>query len=154
MLHREVADGFGLQIEDADDLVLVDQRDRKLGAGLRIHHVVTGILADIAYQHGATLGDRDIDQAAAERHAFVRSVTLAETNAILAFEDCVAFVDQPYREHVVIDQAAQQLPDPLKQRVKIEKEKDKAKPVADESKDMVPRPPVVLGKTGMLEMPK
>ena len=116
----EVIGAGVLDVEHADDLALVDQRHRHLGARLGVDHVIARIFADVTDQHCAALRDRRVHQAAIERNLLVGNIALAEAHAILALQHLVLFVQQPDGEHVVVDQAPNELPDAFEQGVEIE----------------------------------
>ena len=82
--------------------------------------MIARIFAHVGHVAPAGARDGGADQSAIEGHLFVGIEALAEADGVVALQHLVFFVQQPDGEHVVVDQAAQQLPDPLEQRVEIE----------------------------------
>jgi len=119
MLVREEGGNFGLDVDDADDLVLDDERDGKLRSNVGVGADVVLVLGDIfnkdggavegglAYHPLATLDAATLD---------LRGVTGLEAHAELV----VAVIDEEDGEDAVVDDGANEVGDAMHEGVEIE----------------------------------
>ena len=112
VLHSEVADGLGLQIEDADHLVLDDERDRELGADVGVRVDVVLLRGHVFYEQGFALECGLAGDAAAEfdAHPFdLAGVADLEAHA----EVGGAVIDEQDGEDLVVDDGADEVCNPV-----------------------------------------
>ena len=120
VLVGEVAGLLGLEIDDADDAVLHDQRHGQLGQHVRVGVDVVLPRAHVLDQDRPALTRRLAHDAAAglDAHALdLRRVAGLEAHAQIAG----AVVDQQDGEDAVVDDGAHQVRDAVHQRVQVER---------------------------------
>ena len=100
-----------LQIQHANDFVLVDKRHGEFGTRLRIGLDVARIFRDVGYQHRLLALRRVADQAAAQRDLMLEMNVLLEAQRESVLQFLARRIEQKDAEHLVIDQAAQQFGD-------------------------------------------
>ncbi len=111
MILGEIAAARVLQIEDADYSFLVDQRNRQFRARLRIYRDVAVILGNVRHE------DRFLCLRGVPHHpAAHRDVVLQVQSFLEALRETVLqffsrFIQQKDAEHLVFDQAVEQLGD-------------------------------------------
>jgi len=120
VLFIEEAGARVLEVEDADDAALVKQRDDQLRAGLGVHGEVAGIFAHVGHIDGTPLADRCANQSAVDGDAAHGGMDCAESPAIAGDEGFTAVVEEHDGEHLVIDEAAEELTDTDEEGVEIE----------------------------------
>jgi len=120
VLFIEEAGARVLEVEDADDAALVKQRDDQLRAGLGVHGEVAGIFAHVGDIDGAPLAYRCANQSAVDGDAAHGGMDGAESPAIAGDEGLTAVVEEHDGEHLVIDEAAEELTDTDEEGVEIE----------------------------------
>ena len=115
----EVAECFGLEIEDADDLVLDDERDGEFGADVGVGVDVVVEPGDVFDEEGLALQRGLADDAAAEfdAHALdLGGVADLEAHA----EVFGAVVDEEDGEDFVVDDGADEVGDAVHEGVEVE----------------------------------
>src|SRR5215472_1217426 len=120
MIFREITSARVLQVQNADHLILVNQRHAQLRARLGIGFDVAGIAGDIGRQHRLFALRRCANQAATDRYVMLELNALLEAYGKPVHQLLLAFVEQQDREHLVIDYLGQQIADALQQLVNIE----------------------------------
>ena len=120
MLLMEEAGAGVFQVEHADDAAFVKEGHDQLGTGLLVHGHVARVLADVGYVDKAPLAHRRAHQAAGDGNSAQRGVGIAEAPCVAGDERLALFVQQHDGEHLVVDEAAEQLADALQQRVQLE----------------------------------
>ena len=120
MLFVEEAGACVLQIEHADDAALVKERHDQLRARLGIHGEVARIFAHVGHIDGPPLAHGRAYQAAGDGDAPQGRMRIAEAPGIAGDERLAFVIEQHDGEHLVVDEAAQQLADALEQRIEIE----------------------------------
>src|SRR5208283_372229 len=120
VIFREIVAAGVLEIEHADDFLLVDKWDGQLGASFRINRDVARILGDIGHQDCLfrLRGIADHTEAEPDVMLEVHSLLKALRKTVLKFFS--GRVEQQDAEHLVIDEALQYLGDALEQFVKVE----------------------------------
>src|SRR5882757_8605352 len=119
VFEGEVADGFGLEVEYADDFVLDDERDREFGADVGVGVDVVVGFGDVFDEEGFALERRLADDAAAELDAHAldfAGVTDLEAHA----EIFGAVVEEEDGEDFVVDDGADEVGDTVHEGVEIE----------------------------------
>ena len=119
MLHCEIARGFGLDVEDSNDLVLDDERDSEFGADVGVRVDIVFSLGDVFNEEGLAVQRCLAYDAATEfdAHAFNLSA-VADLEAHT--EVFGAVVNQEYGEDFVIDDGADEVGDPMHKGVEVE----------------------------------
>src|SRR5581483_4150800 len=120
MFLREVSTAGVLEIEDTDYLSLVDKGDHQFGAGLGISRDIAHIFFHISDQNRFIVLGGIAYKSAAEWDVVLQMDVLPKAygEAVLQFFACR--IDKQDREHLVIDNAGEQVPDALKQLVEVE----------------------------------
>src|ERR1019366_122811 len=109
-----------LQIEDSDDLLLIDQRDRQLRARLRIHSDVALTLGHVRHQD-PFLGLRRVSHhSPAKRDVVLQMQPFLEALREPVPQGFAVRIEQKNAEHLVVDQPLEQLCDALEQFVEIQ----------------------------------
>ncbi len=108
------------EIEHADDAALVEERDDELRAGLGVHGQIARIFVDIGDVDGTPLADRCADNAARNGNAANGRVDVAEAPGVTGDQHVAFFIEQHDGEHLVIDEAAEELADALEERIELE----------------------------------
>ena len=119
VLLSEVGGELGLQVDDADDAVLDDERDGELGENRRVGFDVVVDLFDVFDEDGAVLGGGLADDAAPglDAHALdLWGVACLETDTEVAG----AVVDEEDGEDAVVDDGADEVGDAMHEGVKVE----------------------------------
>ena len=129
----EVIDACVFDVEDADDLAFVNERDGELGAGFLVDFVVARILADVRNVDGTALGDGGADDAALDGDDVAGVEAFAEAEREAVFEDVFDGADAPDGEHLVIEKAAEELADAFEEAIDV---KDGGKLAADFVEDL------------------
>ncbi len=108
------------QIEHADDAAFIEKRHDQLRLRLGVHGQVARILADVGNIDGTPLAYRGAYEAGACGNAAHGRMRIAKTPGVACDERLAFLVEQHDREHLVVDEAAQELADALEQRIEIE----------------------------------
>ncbi len=109
-----------LQIEDADDALFVEKRNDKFGARLGIHGEIALVLADIGNVDGTPLAHGCADETAGDGDAAHGRLRVAEAPRIAGDERLAFLVEKHDGEHLVVDEAAEELTDLGEKRIEIE----------------------------------
>ena len=131
MLEGEVADGFGLEVEDADDLVLDDEWDGEFGTDVGVGVDVVFGFGDVFDQKRFALesGLADYSVAEFDAHAFdFGAVADLETHA----EIFGAVVDEEDGKDLVVDDGADEIGDPVHEGVEVESRVERVGQVVEE----------------------
>ena len=108
------------QIEDADDAVFVEERDDHFRTRFSIDHEVAGVFGDVGDVDQSPLSDGCADQAGVDGEPARGHAGVAEAPGVASDEAVAGRVDQHDGKHLIVDEAAEELADALKELVKIE----------------------------------
>ena len=103
MIFSEISAARVLQIEHADDLVLIDERHAKFRACLRIGFDVARVAIHIRCEHGLFALRGRTHQATANGNIMLELDALLEANRKTVYQLLFAGIQQQDGEHVVID---------------------------------------------------
>ncbi len=109
-----------LQVEHSDDFVFVNQRHGQLRAGLRIHHDVARVLADIRDQHRLPVPRGVTHQSIPHRNVMLDLYIFLKAQGKPVLQFFSRCVQQQDAEHLVVDQPAEQFGNALEQFVHIQ----------------------------------
>src|SRR5581483_7725416 len=109
-----------LEVKHAKDLVFVDQWDRKLRAGFRIQRDIAGILADVRHKYRFFVLNCIADHAIASRDVVLQMNIFVEAHGEPVLQLLAGCVQQQDAEHLVVNNAGQQLGNALEKFVKVE----------------------------------
>ena len=115
----KVRGGFRLQVEDADDLILDDERDGEFGSDIRVRVDVVVLVRDIVDEKRLALECSLTGDTAAQldTHALdFRGVADLEAHA----EVSSALVDEEDGKDLVVDHGADEVRDPVHEGVEVE----------------------------------
>jgi len=118
-----VVEGVGagvFEIENADDAALVEEWHDEFGACLGIHFEIAWVFGDVGDVDETPLADGGADEAGRDGKAAERRVGVAEAPCIARDEGFALFVEEHDGEHLVVDEAAEELTDALEERAEIE----------------------------------
>ena len=120
VLFVEESSAGVFEIEHADDAFLIEERNDEFRARLRVHGEIALVLADVGNVDGTPLADGCTDKAAGDGDAAHGRLGIAEAPCVTRDQRLAFFVEQHDGEHLVIDEAAEELADLRKQRIEIE----------------------------------
>ena len=109
-----------LKIEHADHALFVEERNHELGARLCIHGQIALVLAHVGDVDGSPLAHGRADQAAGDGDAAHGGLRVAEPPGVPGDERVALLIEQHDGEHLVVDEASQQLAHLREQRIEIE----------------------------------
>jgi len=109
-----------LEVEDADDAALIEERHDQLGAGLLVHGQIALVLQHVRNVDEAPLADGRADQAAGDGDAAHGRMHIAEAPGVAGDEDFAFFIEQHDGEHLVVNEAAEKLADAFEERIEVE----------------------------------
>ena len=119
VLLGEAVERRRLEVEDADDAVLVHERHHELGARLRHEAHVARVLLHVAHEHGLAAADGRAAQALADRQPALLAPG-AEVHGLAQDELLPLLVEEQDPEHLVVDHALDDLGEPLQEDVEVE----------------------------------
>ena len=108
------------QVERANHLALVAQRDGELRLGARDHRQVAGVGIDVVQQDWALLGDRGADNALAKLQGEVLDDFLGIADRVGNAQLFALLVQQIHREHGELGEARDQLGNSLEKGMEVE----------------------------------
>ena len=98
-----------LEIEDADDALLVEERNDEFGARFCVHGEIALILAHVGNVDGTPLAHGCADEAGGDGDAAHGRLRIAEAPGVARDERLAFFVEKHDGEHLVVDEAAEEL---------------------------------------------
>ena len=119
VLLGEAVERRRLEVEDADDPVLVHERDDELGARLRHEAEVARVLLHVAHEHRLTRADGRAAQALADRQPALLAAG-TEVDGLAQDELLPLLVEEQDPERLVVDHALDDLGEPLQEDVEVE----------------------------------
>jgi len=115
-----VVDAGVFEVDDADDLALVDERDGELRAHFGVRFDVAWVFADIGGENRLAELSSGADKALAEEDVAFAVDALTVAGAEAVFELFVPVVPEEDGEHLEVDDALEKLSDALKEIVEVE----------------------------------
>src|ERR1041385_2606445 len=120
MIVSKVAPAGMLQVEHADDFILVYKRHAKLGARFRIGLDIAWIAGHIRSEHRFFALCRGAHQSAPDGNVVLDLDVLLKTDREAVYQLLLAGVEQQDGEHMVVDDFQQKVADAFEQLVNIE----------------------------------
>ena len=108
------------EIEYADDSFFVEERDDEFGARFGVHGEIALIFADVGNVDGTPLADGCADEAGGDGDAAQGRLRIAEAPGVAGDERLAFVVEKHDGEHLVIDEAAEEIADLGEERIEIE----------------------------------
>ena len=115
-----VVDARVFEIEDADDLALVDERNGELRAGLGVLGDVARVFADVGGEDGLAQLGGGADDALAESDVALAGDAFAVAGGEAVLELLGAVVPEEDGEHLEVDDALEEMADAFEEVVEIE----------------------------------
>src|SRR5271165_411926 len=116
----EVVTARMLDVENADHLVFIDQRNAQLRAGFRVRHDVAGIFTDIGDEYSLPMLSGVAHQPNAQRDLVLELYVLLEAQGEAVLQEAPGLVEQKDGKHLVIDDAGHQVGNALQQLINVE----------------------------------
>ena len=108
------------EIEDADDSAFVEEGDDEFGAGLGVHWKIALVFAHVGHIDGTPLAYRCADEASGDGDAAHGRLRVAEAPGIAGDERLAFLIEKHDGEHLVIDEAAEELADLRSSGIEVE----------------------------------
>ena len=128
-----VVDASVFEIEDADDLALVDERDSEFGADFGVGFDVARIFADVGGEDGFAKLGRGADESFAEFDGALAEDTLTKAGGEGVLEVLGVVVPEEDAEHLEVDDALEEVGDALEEIVGVEDAGDLARDVVEDT---------------------
>ncbi len=125
-----------LEIDDADDVALVDQRDGKLGAGLGVLRDVARVFADVGGEYGRALRGGGADEADTGSDGALAGDAFSVACAEAVLEEFGPLVPEEDGEHLEVDDALEELADAFEEIVEIEDGGDLARDLVEDGEGL------------------